>query len=168
MLHKVSAATRAPFSSSDSIYAGCPPAPPPQLFDCLILLFIQPYKLSFFPPNLSVIELINMVKNLRPKSSNEEELIQKGIDWISSKYQALSIIKAIEENDKDKVKSLSIYKGSSSEINNVLINLIRSLHFFNGFNHFGYYLKSISNNSIIRSLKKRSFCISIYYHFYFR
>ena len=33
-------------------------------------------QIANFPPNLSVIELINMVKNLRPKSSNEEELIQ--------------------------------------------------------------------------------------------
>jgi len=32
-------------------------------------------QIANFPPNLSVIELINMVKNLRPKSSNEEELI---------------------------------------------------------------------------------------------
>ena len=33
-------------------------------------------QIANFPPNLSVIELINMVKNLRPKNSNEEELIQ--------------------------------------------------------------------------------------------
>jgi Cu-processing system ATP-binding protein len=33
-------------------------------------------QIANFPPNLSVIELINMVKNLRAKSSNEEELIQ--------------------------------------------------------------------------------------------
>jgi len=33
-------------------------------------------QIANFPPNLSVIELINMVKNLRPKSSNEQELIQ--------------------------------------------------------------------------------------------
>ena len=32
-------------------------------------------QIANFPPNLSVIELINMVQNLRPKSSNEEELI---------------------------------------------------------------------------------------------
>ncbi|MFD0760505.1 ABC transporter ATP-binding protein [Lutibacter aestuarii] len=33
-------------------------------------------QIANFPPNLSVIELVNMVKNLRPKSSNEQELIQ--------------------------------------------------------------------------------------------
>jgi len=33
-------------------------------------------QIANFPPNLSVIELINMVKNLRPKSSNEVALIQ--------------------------------------------------------------------------------------------
>ena len=33
-------------------------------------------QIANFPPNLSVIELINMVKNLRPKNSNEQELIQ--------------------------------------------------------------------------------------------
>ena len=32
-------------------------------------------QIANFPPNLSVIELINMVKNLRPKESNEQELI---------------------------------------------------------------------------------------------
>jgi len=33
-------------------------------------------QIANFPPKLSVIELINMVKNLRPKNSNEQELIQ--------------------------------------------------------------------------------------------
>lgn len=33
-------------------------------------------QIANFPPNLSVIELINMVKNLRPKSSNEAALIK--------------------------------------------------------------------------------------------
>lgn len=33
-------------------------------------------QIANFPSNLSVIELIKMVKNLRPKKSNEEELIQ--------------------------------------------------------------------------------------------
>jgi Cu-processing system ATP-binding protein len=32
-------------------------------------------QIANFPPNLTVIELINMVKNLRPKQSNEQELI---------------------------------------------------------------------------------------------
>jgi len=32
-------------------------------------------QIANFPPNLSVIELIQMVKNLRPKESNEQELI---------------------------------------------------------------------------------------------
>ncbi len=32
-------------------------------------------QIANFPPNLTVIELINMVKNLRPKKSNEHELI---------------------------------------------------------------------------------------------
>lgn len=34
-------------------------------------------QIANFPPNLSVIELIKMVKNLRPKASNETELIQQ-------------------------------------------------------------------------------------------
>jgi Cu-processing system ATP-binding protein len=33
-------------------------------------------QIANFPPNLTVIELINMVKNLRPKISNSEELIE--------------------------------------------------------------------------------------------
>lgn len=33
-------------------------------------------QIANFPPNLTVIELINMVKNLRPKASNTEELIE--------------------------------------------------------------------------------------------
>ena len=33
-------------------------------------------QIANFPPNLTVIELINMVKNLRPKASNEQELIE--------------------------------------------------------------------------------------------
>lgn len=33
-------------------------------------------QIANFPPNLTVIELIKMVKNLRPKSSNEKELIE--------------------------------------------------------------------------------------------
>lgn len=32
-------------------------------------------QIANFPPNLTVVELINMVKNLRPKESNEQELI---------------------------------------------------------------------------------------------
>jgi Cu-processing system ATP-binding protein len=34
-------------------------------------------QIANFPANLSVIELINMVKNLRPKPANEQELIEK-------------------------------------------------------------------------------------------
>ncbi|MHB1147029.1 MAG: ABC transporter ATP-binding protein [Lutibacter sp.] len=33
-------------------------------------------QIANFPPNLTVIELINMVKNLRPKDANSEELIE--------------------------------------------------------------------------------------------
>lgn len=33
-------------------------------------------QIANFPPNLTVIELINMVKNLRPKDSDTEELIE--------------------------------------------------------------------------------------------
>jgi Cu-processing system ATP-binding protein len=33
-------------------------------------------QIANFPPNLTVIEIINMVKNLRPKDSNSEELIE--------------------------------------------------------------------------------------------
>lgn len=33
-------------------------------------------QIANFPPNLTVIELINMMKNLRPKDSNSEELIE--------------------------------------------------------------------------------------------
>ncbi|NQV77417.1 MAG: ABC transporter ATP-binding protein, partial [Lutibacter sp.] len=32
-------------------------------------------QIANFPPNLTVLELIQMVKNLRPKESNEQELI---------------------------------------------------------------------------------------------
>ncbi len=33
-------------------------------------------QIANFPPNLTVLEIINMVKNLRPKDSNSEELIE--------------------------------------------------------------------------------------------
>lgn len=33
-------------------------------------------QIANFPPNLTVIELINMVKNLRPKDANDKELIE--------------------------------------------------------------------------------------------
>ncbi|HCE55116.1 MAG: ABC transporter ATP-binding protein [Lutibacter sp.] len=33
-------------------------------------------QIANFPPNLTVLELINMVKNLRPKTANEQELIE--------------------------------------------------------------------------------------------
>ncbi len=33
-------------------------------------------QIANFPPNLTVIELINMVKNLRPKAANSEDLIE--------------------------------------------------------------------------------------------
>ncbi|WP_456376940.1 ABC transporter ATP-binding protein [Lutibacter sp.] len=33
-------------------------------------------QIANFPPNLTVVELINMVKNLRPKESNEQKLIE--------------------------------------------------------------------------------------------
>ena len=33
-------------------------------------------QIANFPPNLTVIELINMVKNFRPKEANDEELIE--------------------------------------------------------------------------------------------
>ncbi len=33
-------------------------------------------QIANFPPNLTVLELINMVKNLRPKTANEQELVE--------------------------------------------------------------------------------------------
>lgn len=33
-------------------------------------------QIANFPPNLTVVELINMVKNLRPKASNEQDLVK--------------------------------------------------------------------------------------------
>lgn len=43
-------------------------------------------QIANFPSNLSVIELIRMVKNLRPKESNEQELIQLfGLDAFLNK-----------------------------------------------------------------------------------
>ena len=58
---------------------------------------------------------------------NEEELKEKSIDWIYSKYQALSIIKAIETNDKNKVtKALSDifgYAKSTSSISSIYLKV---------------------------------------------
>jgi len=58
---------------------------------------------------------------------NEEELKEKSTDWIYSKYQALSIIKAIEENDKDKVnKALADifgYAKSTSSISSIYLKV---------------------------------------------
>jgi len=49
-------------------------------------------QIANFPPNLSVIELIKMVKNLRPKASNEQELIDLfGLnDFLQKKLGTLS------------------------------------------------------------------------------
>ena len=55
----------------------------------------------------------------------------------------LKILNKIIKNDKDKLKSLSIYKGSSSEINNILIN--KSFPFI--------YYNSTKNHNI-KNIKK--------------
>ena len=58
---------------------------------------------------------------------NEEELKEKTLDWIYSKYQALSIIKAIEENDKDKVQKVLTdifnYAKSVSSISSIYLKV---------------------------------------------
>jgi hypothetical protein len=65
-------------------------------------------------------EFILLAKNYGGFDINEEELIQKGVDWVSSKYQALSIIKAIEENDKDKVnRALADIFGYAKSISSI-------------------------------------------------
>ena len=79
------------------------------------------------PSKEFIEEFISLAKNYGGFDINEEELIQKGIDWISSKYQALSIIKAIEENDKDKVNralaDIFGYAKSTSSISSVYLKV---------------------------------------------
>ena len=57
----------------------------------------------------------------------EEELKQKSTDWISSKYQALTVIKVIETGDKasvsDALTDVVNYAGSRSSISSVYIKV---------------------------------------------
>jgi hypothetical protein len=57
----------------------------------------------------------------------EEELKEKSTDWISSKYQALSVIKVLETGDKEKVSNaltdIVNYAGSRSSISSVYIKV---------------------------------------------
>ena len=52
-----------------------------------------------------------------------EELKEKSTDWISSKYQALCVIRVLETGDKDKVTDaitdIVNYAGSQSSISSV-------------------------------------------------
>ena len=79
------------------------------------------------PSKEFIDEFISLAKNYGGFDISEEELISKGIDWISSKYQALSIIKAIEENDKDKVNKLLAdifgYAKSISSISSIYLKV---------------------------------------------
>lgn len=56
-----------------------------------------------------------------------EELKEKTTDWISSKYQALSVVKVLETGDKDKVSDaltdIANYAGSKSSISSVYIKV---------------------------------------------
>ena len=79
------------------------------------------------PSKEFISEFILLVKNYGGFDISEEELIKKGVDWISSKYQALSIIKAIEENDKDKVNKVLAdifgYAKSVSSISSIYLKV---------------------------------------------
>jgi len=56
-----------------------------------------------------------------------EELKEKSTDWISSKYQALTVIKVLEQGDKEKVinalTDIVNYAGSKSSISSVYIKV---------------------------------------------
>tara|TARA_R110002153_G_scaffold144660_1_gene295892 strand:- start:104 stop:1567 length:1464 start_codon:yes stop_codon:yes gene_type:complete len=72
------------------------------------------------PSKTFIDEFILLANKYGGFNISEEELISKGVDWISSKYQALSIIKAIEENDKNKInKALYDIFGYAKSISSI-------------------------------------------------
>ena len=68
-------------------------------------------------------EFVELAKKYGGFNITSDELKEKSIDWISSKYQALSVIKAIEDGDKENVEDaltdIRNYAGSTSSISSV-------------------------------------------------
>jgi len=68
-------------------------------------------------------EFIELAKKYGKFDITEEELKSKTVDWISSKYQALLVIKAIEDGSKENVEDaltdIRNYAGSTSSISSV-------------------------------------------------
>lgn len=68
-------------------------------------------------------EFIELAKKHGEFNITEEELREKSTDWISSKYQALYVIKVLETGDPEKVKDavtdIVNYAGSQSSISSV-------------------------------------------------
>ena len=75
------------------------------------------------PPDSFIKEFIELAKKYGKFDITSEELNSKSIDWISSKYQALSVIKAIEDGSKENVEDaltdIRNYAGSTSSISSV-------------------------------------------------
>jgi len=73
--------------------------------------------------NNFIKEFIELAKKYGKFNITEEELKSKTVDWISSKYQALSVIKAIEDGSKENVEDaltdIRNYAGSTSSISSV-------------------------------------------------
>tara|TARA_R110001632_G_scaffold110045_1_gene220450 strand:- start:76 stop:1500 length:1425 start_codon:yes stop_codon:yes gene_type:complete len=73
--------------------------------------------------NNFIKEFIELSKKYGKFNITEEELKSKTVDWISSKYQALSVIKAIEDGSKENVEDaltdIRNYAGSTSSISSV-------------------------------------------------
>jgi hypothetical protein len=74
-------------------------------------------------PDSFIKEFIELAKKYGKFNITSEELKSKSIDWISSKYQALSVIKAIEDGSKENVEDaltdIRNYAGSTSSISSV-------------------------------------------------
>ena len=70
---------------------------------------------------------IELAKKYGKFNITAEELKEKTTDWISSKYQALSVVKVLETGDKDKVSDaltdIANYAGSKSSISSVYIKI---------------------------------------------
>lgn len=70
-----------------------------------------------------VQEFIELAKRFGGFDITAEELKEKSTDWISSKYQALCVIRVLETGDKDKVTDaitdIVNYAGSQSSISSV-------------------------------------------------
>ena len=87
----------------------------------------EAYTLAKNPSPEFIDDLIELIKSHGNFKITEEELKLKSTDWLSSKYQALSIVKALELADKSNVTEaltdIVNYAGSQSSISSIYLKV---------------------------------------------